>query len=52
MLGNIAYGVTELGAAVGESTCMAYAWDLETNVRAEKTLRSFMRGRLAGESRN
>ena len=30
------YGVTELEQNAGESTCMAYAWDLETNVRAEK----------------
>lgn len=34
--GNMAYGVTELEQKVGESTCMAYAWDLETNVRSEK----------------
>lgn len=35
--GNMTYGVTELEQRAGESTCMAYAWDLETNVRAEKT---------------
>ncbi len=35
--GNMTYGVTELEQNAGESTCMAYAWDLETNVRAEKT---------------
>lgn len=34
--GNISCGVTELEQRVGESTCMAYAWDLETNVRFEK----------------
>lgn len=34
--GNMTYGVTELEQKNGESTCMAYAWDLETNVRAEK----------------
>lgn len=35
--GNVAYGVTELEQRAGESDCLAYAWDLETNVRAEKT---------------
>lgn len=35
--GNMTYGVTELEQRAGESDCMAYAWDLETNVRAEKT---------------
>ena len=34
--GNMTYGVTELEQKHGESTCMAYAWDLETNVRSEK----------------
>ena len=34
--GNMTYGVTELEQKKGESTCMAYAWDLETNVRSEK----------------
>jgi len=34
--GNMTYGVCELEQKTGESTCMAYAWDLETNVRAEK----------------
>lgn len=34
--GNMTYGVVELEQKQGESTCMAYAWDLETNVRAEK----------------
>ena len=34
--GNMTYGVTELEQKQGESTCMAYAWDLETNVRSEK----------------
>jgi hypothetical protein len=34
--GNMTYGVTELEQKPGESTCMAYAWDLETNVRSEK----------------
>lgn len=34
--GNMTYGVTELEQKEGESQCMAYAWDLETNVRAEK----------------
>lgn len=31
--GNLDYGVIELERANGESTMMAYAWDLETNVR-------------------
>ena len=34
--GNMTYGVTELEQKQGESICMAYAWDLETNVRSEK----------------
>lgn len=34
--GNMAYGVNEIEQKNGESTCMAYAWDLETNVRSEK----------------
>jgi len=34
--GNMTFGVTELEQKKGESTCMAYAWDLETNVRSEK----------------
>jgi hypothetical protein len=34
--GNMTFGVTELEQKNGESTCMAYAWDLETNVRSEK----------------
>ena len=35
--GNMTYGVTELEQKNGESTCLSYAWDLETNVRSEKT---------------
>jgi hypothetical protein len=31
--GNLDFGVTELEQRVGESTVMAYAWDLETNTR-------------------
>ncbi|MDA8220875.1 MAG: hypothetical protein M0Z35_03965 [Desulfitobacterium hafniense] len=34
--GNMTFGVVELEQKVGESTCMAYAWDIETNVRSEK----------------
>jgi hypothetical protein len=34
--GNMTYGVMELEQKNGESSCMAYAWDLETNVRSEK----------------
>lgn len=33
--GNMTFGVTELEQKPGESQCMAYAWDLETNVRRE-----------------
>lgn len=33
--GNLAYGVKELEQKNGESVAMAYAWDLETNVRRE-----------------
>lgn len=34
--GNIAFGIKELEQREGESVAMAYAWDLETNVRQEK----------------
>ena len=34
--GNITSGVVELEQRAGESTCMAYAWDLESNFRDEK----------------
>ncbi|MDI2588083.1 hypothetical protein OR571_13395 [Psychrobacillus sp. NEAU-3TGS] len=34
--GNISFGVKELEQREGESVAMAYAWDLETNVRQEK----------------
>ena len=34
--GNMTFGVVELEQKQGESTCMAYAWDIETNVRSEK----------------
>jgi hypothetical protein len=34
--GNMSYGVVELEQKVGESTAMAFAWDLETNTRVEK----------------
>lgn len=34
--GNLAFGVKELEQRAGESVAMAYAWDLETNVRQEK----------------
>lgn len=34
--GNMTFGVVELEQKVGESTCMAFAWDVETNVRSEK----------------
>ncbi len=34
--GNMVSGVIELTRRVGESDCMAYAWDLETNFRDEK----------------
>src|SRR5690625_4519123 len=34
--GNIAFGIKELEQRPGESVAMAYAWDLETNVRQEK----------------
>lgn len=34
--GNLSFGVKELEQREGESTAMAYAWDLETNVRQEK----------------
>lgn len=34
--GNLSFGVKELEQRPGESVAMAYAWDLETNVRQEK----------------
>lgn len=34
--GNLAFGVKELEQRNGESVALAYAWDLETNVRQEK----------------
>ena len=34
--GNISHGVVELEQRNGESTAMAFAWDLETNTRVEK----------------
>lgn len=34
--GNLAFGIKELEQRNGESVAMAYAWDLETNVREEK----------------
>ena len=33
--GNMSHGVVELEQKPGESTAMAFAWDLETNTRAE-----------------
>ncbi|SFM44339.1 hypothetical protein [Salibacterium qingdaonense] len=35
--GNLSFGVKELEQREGESVALAYAWDLETNVRQEKT---------------
>jgi hypothetical protein len=35
--GNFQFGVRELSQANGMSTAQAYAWDVERNVRAEKT---------------
>ena len=34
--GNLSFGVKELEQREGESVAMAFAWDLETNVRQEK----------------
>lgn len=34
--GNLSFGVKELEQKSGESIALAYAWDLETNVRQEK----------------
>ncbi|WP_079709950.1 hypothetical protein [Paraliobacillus ryukyuensis] len=34
--GNLSFGIKELEQKEGESVAMAYAWDLETNVRQEK----------------
>lgn len=35
--GNVQFGVRELEQRGGESTVQAYAWDMETNVKQEKT---------------
>lgn len=35
--GNVQFGIKELERRNGESTVQAYAWDMETNVRQEKT---------------
>lgn len=34
--GNINYGIKEMEQKKGESTMLAYAWDMETNTRQEK----------------
>lgn len=48
--GNMSFGIKELEQREGESTAMAYAWDLETNVREEKVFTvphsRFARGKL------
>lgn len=48
--GNISFGVKELEQKEGESVAMAYAWDLETNVRQERVFTvkhsRFARGKL------
>ena len=36
-LGNFQFGIRELEQRQGESTMSAYAWDVETNTRAERT---------------
>jgi len=35
-MGNFAFGIRELEQRNGESTMLAYAWDVETNTRSEK----------------
>lgn len=35
--GNLSYGIQEIEQKDGESVAKAYCWDLETNVRQEKT---------------
>jgi hypothetical protein len=50
--GNISSGVVELSRRNGESECLAYAWDLETNFRDEKRfivkhIRNTRRGSMA-----
>ncbi len=37
--GNIQYGVRELEQRSGESTCEAFAWDVETNTRVTKSFK-------------
>ena len=37
--GNVDFGIVELESANGESSMMAYAWDLETNTRSTKVFR-------------
>ncbi|MGG0663441.1 hypothetical protein ABE042_04955 [Viridibacillus arvi] len=45
--GNLSFGIKELEQREGESVAMAYAWDLETNVRQEKvfTVKHSMKAR-------
>lgn len=47
--GNIDFGVKELEQKEGESTVMAYAWDLETNTRQTKVF-TVKHSRKAGNS--
>ncbi|MEN2468239.1 hypothetical protein, partial [Ornithinibacillus sp. JPR2-1] len=47
--GNISSGIKELEQRDGESTVMAYAWDLETNTRSEKVF-TVKHSRKAGQS--
>lgn len=37
--GNLQYGVREIEQRNGESTCEAFAWDMETNVRVAKSFK-------------
>lgn len=49
--GNINYGIKELEQKNGESTVVAYAWDMETNTRQEKVFQvkheRFAKGKMS-----
>lgn len=49
--GNMQYGVRELDQRNGESTCEAFAWDMETNTRVMKSFKvSHLRHTKKGDS--
>jgi hypothetical protein len=49
--GNVDFGIIELEQRPGESTCMSYAWDLETNTRQTKVF-TVSHVRVSGSGNN